>query len=243
MLKTLTNRDLTGNKGKEIALLGETKGKILELLLQNYKNAAEIGDKLQIQKSAVRVHLDSMQAQGLVKSYFKIERYGRPRRIYELTESGRELFPRKYDMILSLILEKIEEMHGHEHLKKIIESIAVDVAIDTRDKIDKIQMGYKSDNIDASLNALNSISNEIGFVSSIIKEGDTYSILSRNCPVHKAALKNQDAICNGFHSRMIKKVLNGELNVNVQLKECIALGNDYSRHVITYNSRRTKKMK
>ena len=243
MLKTLTNRDLTDNKGKEIALLGETKGKILELLLQNYKNAAEIGDKLQIQKSAVRVHLDSMQAQGLVKSYFKIERYGRPRRIYELTESGRELFPRKYDMILSLILEKIEEMHGHEHLKKIIESIAVDVAIDTRDKIDKIQMGYKSDNIDASLNALNSISNEIGFVSSIIKEGDTYSILSRNCPVHKAALKNQDAICNGFHSRMIKKVLNGELNVNVQLKECIALGNDYSRHVITYNSRRKKKMK
>ena len=98
--------------------MGETKGRILELLLQNYKNAAEIGDKLQIQKSAVRVHLDSMQAQGLVKSYFKIERYGRPRRIYELTESGRELFPRKYDMILSLILEKIEEMHGHEHLKK-----------------------------------------------------------------------------------------------------------------------------
>lgn len=223
--------------------MGETKGRILELLLQNYKNAAEIGDKLQIQKSAVRVHLDSMQAQGLVKSYFKIERYGRPRRIYELTESGRELFPRKYDMILSLILEKIEEMHGHEHLKKIIESIAVDVAIDTRDKIDKIQMEYKSDNIDTSLNALNSISNEIGFVSSIIKEGDTYSILSRNCPVHKAALKNQDAICNGFHSRMIKKVLNGELNVNVQLKECIALGNDYSRHVITYSSGRKKKIK
>jgi predicted ArsR family transcriptional regulator len=243
LLKTLTNRGLTGNKGKEIALLGETKGRILELLLQNYKNAAEIGDKLQIQKSAVRVHLDSMQAQGLVKSYFKIERYGRPRRIYELTESGRELFPRRYDVILSLILEKIEEMHGHEHLKKIIESIAVEVAIDTRDKIDKIQKGYKSDNIDASLNALNSISNEIGFVSSIIKEGDTYSILSRNCPVHKAALKNQDAICNGFHSRMIKKVLNGELNVNVQLKECIALGNDYSRHVITYNSGRKKKMK
>ena len=240
MLKTLTNRDLSDNKGKDIALLGETKGRILALLLQSYKTVAEIGDKLQIQKSAVRVHLESMQTQGLVKSYFKIERYGRPRRIYELTESGHELFPRRYDVILSLILKKIEEMHGHEHLKKIIESIADDVEIDKRDKIQK---GYKSDNIDASLNTLNSISNEIGFVSSIIKEGDTYSILSRNCPVHKAALKNQDAICNGFHSRMIKKVLNGELNVNVQLKECIALGNDYSRHVITYNSGRKKKMK
>jgi predicted ArsR family transcriptional regulator len=240
LLKTLTNRDLSDGKGKEIALLGETKGRILGLLLQSYKTVAEIGDKLQIQKSAVRVHLESMQTQGLVKSYFKIERYGRPRRIYELTESGHELFPRRYDVILSLILKKIEEMHGHEHLKKIIESIADDVEIDKRDKIQK---GYKSDNIDASLNTLNSISNEIGFVSSIVKEGDTYSIISRNCPVHKAALNNQDAICEGFHSRMIKKVLNGELNVNVQLKECIALGNNYSRHVITYNSGRKKKMK
>ena len=67
-----------------------------------------------------------MQTQGLVKSYFKIERYGRPRRIYELTESGHELFPRKYDVILLLILKKIEEMHGHEQLKKIIEYMADD---------------------------------------------------------------------------------------------------------------------
>jgi predicted ArsR family transcriptional regulator len=79
LLKTVTNRDLSDNKG-EIALLGETKGRILELLLQGYKTAAEVGDKMQIQKSAVRVHLESLQTQRLVKSYFKIEQYGRPRR-------------------------------------------------------------------------------------------------------------------------------------------------------------------
>lgn len=231
---------MSDNKEKDIALLGETKGRILELLLQSYKTAAEIGGKLQIQKSAVRIHLDSMQTQGLVKSYFKIERYGRPRRIYELTESGRELFPRKYDVILSLILKKIEEMHGHEHLKKIIEHIADDMATDISDNIMKTN---SSGSFDASLKILNSVSNDMGFISSIVKERDTYSLLSRNCVVHKAALKNQDVICNGFHSRLIKKVLNGELNVNVQLKECIALGNDYSRHLITYNSGRKKKMK
>jgi predicted ArsR family transcriptional regulator len=229
---------LSDNKGKDIALLGETKGRILELLLQSYKTAAEIGDKLQIQKSAVRIHLDSMQTQGLVKSYFKIERYGRPRRIYELTESGHELFPRKYDVILSLILKKIEEMHGHEQLKKIIEHMADDIAADISDNIQKTN---SSGSFDASLKILNSVSNEMGFISSIVKERDTYSLLSRNCVVHNAALKNQDAICNGFHSRMIKKVLNGELNVNVQLEECIALGNNYSRHVITYKSGDKKK--
>ena len=229
---------MSNNKGKEITLLGETKGRILELLLQSYKTAVEIADKLQIQKSAVRIHLETMQTQGLVKSYFNIERYGRPRRMYELTESGRELFPRRYDVILSLILKKIEEMHGHEQLKKIIEYMADDLAADINDNIKK---NHSSGSLDASLKILNSVSNDMGFISSIVKERDSYSLLSRNCIVHKAALKNQDAICNGFHSRMIKKVLNGELNVNVQLKECIVVGHNYSRHVITYKSRDKRK--
>jgi hypothetical protein len=72
-------------------------------------------------------------------------------------------------------------------------------------------------------------------VSSIVKEGDNYSIVSQNCVVHKAALINQDAICDGFHTRMIREALNGEFNTSVQLKECIALGNNHTRHAITRN--------
>lgn len=231
---------LSDYRGKEIALLGETKGRILQVLLEGPRTATEIADKLQIQKSAVRVHLDSMQTEHVVKSYFKIERFGRPRKIYELTESGRELFPRKYELILSLILKKIEGMHGHEQLKKIIESITDDMAADIRDKIEK---SNNSGSLDESLKILNSVSNDMGFASSIIKKGETYSLLSQNCIVHKAALKNQDTFCEGFHSRMIKKTLNGRSNVDVQLKECIALGNNYSRHLITYNGELKKKKK
>jgi hypothetical protein len=32
---------------------------------------------------------------------------------------------------------------------------------------------------------------------------------------------------------MIEKSLDGKINPDVQLKECIALGDNYSRHVIT----------
>jgi predicted ArsR family transcriptional regulator len=234
---------LNNNSGKEVALLGDTKRRILQSLLEGSKTAKEIANKLQIQKSAVRAHLNSMQTQYLIKSYFKIERFGRPRRMYELTERGHELFPRKYELILLPILKKLDEMNGQARLKKIIESITDDLAADLRDKIDKVRKSNRSDNLEASLKALNSISNDMGFVSSILKEGDTYSILSRNCVVHKAALDNQDAICDGFHTRMIKEVLNGKLNVNVQLKECIALGNNHSRHIIKYNTDSNKKQR
>jgi hypothetical protein len=41
---------------------------------------------------------------------------------------------------------------------------------------------------------------------SVYKEKDenTNSIMSRSCIVHKVALNNQDAICNGFRGQMTK---------------------------------------
>jgi len=183
-------------------------------------------------KVFLRIHLDSMQAQKVVKSYFKIVPLGRPRKIYELTESGRELFPRRYDLILSLIVKKIEEIGGREQLRKIIRSIADDIAADIRERIEK---NNGSDNFENSLKMLNSVSIEMGFASSVSKEdNETYSLVSRNCILHKIALNNQDAICHGLHDRIIQKTLGGKVNADVELKECIALGNNYSRHIITH---------
>jgi DeoR family suf operon transcriptional repressor len=212
---------------------GDTKKVILNLLLEGSKTAGEIADKLQIQKSAVRVHLESMQKERMVKSYFRMEHLGRPRRVYELSENGRELFPRKYDLMLSLILKKVEETSGHEQLKKLIESVADDMAEEIREKIKK---NNSLNNFEESLKILDSVSNSMGFVSSIIKESNkTYSLVSRNCVLHKVAVDNHDVICHGLHDRLIHKALDGKVNPEVQLKECIALGDEYSRHIISTN--------
>src|SRR5919197_4667918 len=167
---------IAANDGKKAYTFSDTKMKILNILLEGSKTAGEIADKLKIQKSAIRTHLESLQAEQSVRSYFKIEGLGRPRKIYELTESGRELFPRKYDLILSLILERIESTKGHEYMKKIIESIADNIAYDIHDKIKK-----NSSSLEESVRILNSVSNEMGFMSSFYKEDDdsnTYSIIS-----------------------------------------------------------------
>ena len=218
------------NNTKEVGTFGDTKRIILTLLLEGPKTAGEIADKLRIQKSAIRTHLESLRAEQAIRSYFKAEGLGRPSKIYEITDSGRELFPRKYDVLLSLILQSIENKEGHEFTKKIIRSVADNMAQDIQNKIKNT-----SANLEESLSILNSVSNEMGFMSSFYKEegDDTHSIISRNCIVHKAAISNQDAICNGFHTRMIQKALEGKINPKVQLKECIALGDNYSRHMVT----------
>jgi predicted ArsR family transcriptional regulator len=232
------------NKKADI-LGGNTKELILNLLLEGSKTAGEIANKLKIQKSAIRTHLESLQTEQSVRSYFKIERLGRPRRVYELTESGRELFfPRRYDLILSLVLQEIESTKGHEYMKKMIESIADKIAYDIREKIKK-----SSSSLEESIRILNSVSNEMGFMSSFYDEADnngsssTYSIISRNCVVHKAAIRHQDAICHGFHDRIIQKSLDGKINAKVQLKECIALGDKRSRHTITVSDKMDKTLR
>jgi DeoR family suf operon transcriptional repressor len=212
-----------------------TKMAISNLLLEGSKTVGEIADKLKIQKSAIRAHLESLRAEQAIRSYFKVEGPGRPRKIYELTESGRELFPRKYDLLLSLILQSIETAEGHNYAKKLIRSVADKIAQEIQDKIKN-----SSADLEESVRILNSSSNEMGFMSSFYKEDDsTYSIMSRNCIVHKVAFSNQDAICHGFHDRIIQKALEGKINPEVHLKECIALGDNYSRHIINWKPNKT----
>ena len=212
---------------------GDTKKRILEILLDGPKSSPEISERLKIQKSAVRTHLQSLQSEKAVASYFKlnIERMGRPRRVYELTEGGRELFTRKYEEILSLILKKIGAISGPEELRKIVDSIADEIAEDIKHKIQK--SGVTS--LEEKLSILNLLSDEMGFVSSLRKEEDgSFYITSKNCILHKVALKNQDIICHGLHDRMIRKALEGEnSDLTVELKDCIALGSNFSTHKIT----------
>jgi DeoR family transcriptional regulator, suf operon transcriptional repressor len=221
---------------KEADVPDDNKRAIINLLLEGSKTAGEIADRLKIQKSAVRAHLESLRAEQLIRSYFRVEGPGRPRKIYELTEGGRELFPRKYDLILSLILQSIDTEDGHDYAKKIIRSVADSIAQKIQDKIKN-----SSADLEESVRILNSYSNEMGFMSSFYKEDDsTYSIVSQNCVVHKVAFSNQDAICHGLHDRIIQKALEGKINPEVLLKECIALGDNYSKHIISINGRPNK---
>jgi DeoR family suf operon transcriptional repressor len=215
----------------EMVGVGDTKETILELLLGGSKSAGEVAETLQIQKSAARVHLESLQSSGAVRSKFKIERMGRPKKVYELTEKGREFFPRKYDLFLNLVLDKIAGKKGEGEAREIIESIAEDIASGIRAKIDKSK---HPNDLEQSLKIINDASDQMGFASSLGRDekDNSFYIQSKNCILHKVASSNQDMICHGLHDKIISKSLAGNPNARIELKECMALGNEYCRHII-----------
>jgi DeoR family transcriptional regulator, suf operon transcriptional repressor len=220
---------------EEVVNLGETKERILELLLDGSKSAGEVAERLQIQKSAARVHLESLQSLRAVRSKFKIEKMGRPKKVYELTEKGREFFPRKYDLFLNLVLDKIAGKKGQAEVREIIESIAEDIASGIRAKINKKNNHNANHDLEQSLKIINDATNQMGFASSLERDekDDSFYIQSRNCILHKVASANQDMICHGLHDKIISKALEGNKpDARIELKECMALGNEYCRHNI-----------
>jgi DeoR family suf operon transcriptional repressor len=156
---------------------------------------------------------------------------GRPKKVYELTEKGREFFPRKYDLFLNLVLDKIAGKKGEAEAREIIESIAEDIASGIRANIDKNNPPH---DLEQSLKIINDASNQMGFASSLERDekDNLFYIQSKNCILHKVASANQDIICHGLHDKIISKSLEGNSDVGIELKECMALGNEYCRHIV-----------
>src|SRR5919112_118792 len=152
----------------EMVSVGDTKETILELLLGGSKSAGEVAETLQIQKSAVRVHLESLQSSGAVRSKFKIDKSKHP------------------------------------------------------------------NDLEQSLKIINEASDQMGFASSLGRDekDNSFYIQSKNCILHKVATTNQDMVCHGLHDKIISKSLEGKSDARVELKECMALGNEYCRHLI-----------
>lgn len=95
----------------------DTKQKILSLLKMNGGlTTSELSDMLDISATAVRRHLNTLEAQSLVSHRTEQRGMGRPSFIYELTASASNVFPQSYAAFATDILEDLLEMDGPEKL-------------------------------------------------------------------------------------------------------------------------------
>ena len=96
-----------------------TRGRILEELAVAPRTARDLAEKLGIQESAARGHLDRMEERGLVLPTFRREGVGRPRKRYALTGQGQDLFPKKYDLILDTVVDELLAREGEEYVSAL----------------------------------------------------------------------------------------------------------------------------
>ncbi|MGI0078996.1 MAG: helix-turn-helix transcriptional regulator [Nitrososphaerales archaeon] len=205
---------------KQTLLLGTTKAKILNYLLENRRTAGELAMILGTQVSAARKHLEALHELNVVSPQFVQEGLGRPKKFYALTEEGKELFPRQYETILNSILRRLLEARGTGLADRMVKAVASDL-------VQQLDLG--GDRSRKHMELLMAALNRFGFDATLRETKTIYEITSRNCPLHKTAMAHPKLVCEDLHSEMIRQSTNSS---NVRLSACVMYGDHACKHVV-----------
>jgi predicted ArsR family transcriptional regulator len=203
------------------SLLGDTKSKVFNYLLNRKRNAGEVATKFDIQLNAARKHLESLKSKGLVKEEHVIDGVGRPKKFYTPTGIGRELVQNQSSTLLNLVLGEISSKKGSADADEVIRQVAKEIAGPMR----VVESGRR-EQVASLIESLD----KFGFESGLEEDDRSYTIISRHCPIWESAKNHQRLICHGLHDEIIKNALGIE---NLKLVECMVLDGNVCRHVIS----------
>lgn len=97
---------------------GSRREQLLHLLLERKTGLTveELARRLRVSRNAVRQHLTSLVADGLVTKGSMQATGGRPEQLYVLSAVGHESFPRKYSWFAELLLDSLRTEKGETGL-------------------------------------------------------------------------------------------------------------------------------
>jgi predicted ArsR family transcriptional regulator len=213
---------MPGDDGS-LALLGETRAKIVDLLLDGAQTTHQLGRTLKIHHTAVRAHLEGLERNGLVVAEFRHEGVGRPKKYYALTTDGRELLPRRYQLMLELMLENLLKAHGRSEVERLMGAVARDLAgrLETADPDLPIE-----ERVRMSVEALN----DLGFRASVQVEEGRLAIVRSSCVFQRTAAEHHDLVCRVFDQELLRASVAG--GASIRMVQSQAMGDCVCKHVV-----------
>jgi predicted ArsR family transcriptional regulator len=203
-----------------IGLLGDRKQRVLEQLQQGPATAQALADKFGCQVTAVRGHLDGLEAQGLVLARFRREGVGRPRKVYELTDAGQEVFPRRYHLFLTRLIERIVAKEGRAYAARML----VEVAREMAEELHVPRDGPVQQRAEALAEALH----KMGFDAAIQQTEEGLVLVRKNCIFLDAAREHHDLVCGRFDQELVRAAFGSD----AKLGSCMAKGESCCNNVL-----------
>jgi predicted ArsR family transcriptional regulator len=104
-------------------LLATTRGRVLSLLRWSPRTVNELAAALGLTDNAVRIHLSSLERDGLIEQQGVRRAVGKPAHVYGLTGEAESLFPKAYSAVLSEILAYVKEEQGSAALDTFMKAV------------------------------------------------------------------------------------------------------------------------
>lgn len=199
--------------------------KILEYLQRNASaTIKELEVLLGVTTTAVRQHLNALQASGYLDRREERAGVGRPHYVYLATDAARELFACRCDVLALTMLQEMSAMVGPEKIGILLERVSARLAERYEASVKAVGLAHRVEEMAGALGRQGVLTD--------VSDGDSNTIILKmyNCPYHELAIEHRE-ICH-MDQQMMKQVLGSE----VFLDACIMDGDEGCSFVITQNS-------
>lgn len=198
---------------KLLELIPEARRQILKILKRRGPLPVDaIAEALEITVSGARQHLTGLERDGVV-TYRRIRQGpGRPRHLYQLTDMGDALFPRRYADLAAELLDDLRNMDP-EALERLF-------ARRVRRRLEEVEQGVQAVDLPERLEQLVGMLEDEGYMPQVEEqEGGRFLLIMRNCVVRALAERFRGACASemaflrralpGMDVERVAHVLNG----------------------------------
>jgi DeoR family suf operon transcriptional repressor len=200
-----------------------TREKLFNTLrTKGQSTVSELADSLRITPVAVRHHLATLQAEGMVDVREEKHGVGRPRQVYKLSPSAMGRDPTKYYQFTNLLLKQLKENLSPDTVNKLLIEVASSIASEWKKQLDDLPMPER-------IHRLGNLLSEEGFVARVEEAGPGRYILTElSCPFARISLAHPE-ICF-----LDETILSQVLDTPIERTSCIRAGSDSCTYLITH---------
>lgn len=198
---------------------------ILEYLQRNPSaTIKDFENLLGVTTTAVRQHLNALQADGYLDRREERSGVGRPHYIYVATDAARELFACRCDVLALTMLQEMYGMVGAEQMGTLLNRVGVRLAERYAESVSATELQHRVEELAGALSRQ-------GVLTDVTAtESNTIALKMYNCPYHDLAIAHRE-ICE-----MDQLMMQQALGADVSLDDCIMDGHGNCSFVITQSS-------
>lgn len=176
-----------------------TRLDILETLLRQELSSQSLAEMLRVSPAAVRQHLTTLEALGLVRRRKVVTQPSRPTYLYKVSAQGMRVFPKRYDLLLTQIIEVLAEQQGTAGAGAVIESAAKKIAARAREHLARSSAPERWQRL------LDWLETEFSWQAAVTEEaGDTRRLTIHQCPLQDLSKTTPD-VCGVFFTTLLRE--------------------------------------
>jgi DeoR family suf operon transcriptional repressor len=180
-----------------------TRDIILEAIKQaNEATVDDLANAADVSPVTVRHHLNSLQAEGLLRTRSVRRKVGRPYYVYSLSEKGNELFPQRYVRLSSMLLDELKARFTPEVVDGIFNDVVARLAAEHEGELDGLSFEERLDYLVGLLAAE-------GFLASWEPSNGGYLLSEYSCPYFSVGKRHRE-VCS-FDKQLMQVVLHTEI--------------------------------